>query len=143
MSKTNSSTLITQIHNFCIWFFQNSFAFFVVAPTKKTFFWLEVEEWVNTKTLKKISTFKLLFFILHFCIWWIKTFFLSIEEVQPVSPRILSLVEKTSHSKQKILTTLKLRLTKRANPSFQNCFDTWCHNCTVYLSGGCLCPQTI
>ena len=30
------------------------------------------------------------------------------EKVQPVSPRVLSLVEKTSHRKLKILTTLKL-----------------------------------
>ena len=36
----------------------------------------------------------------------------------------------------------KLGPKNRVDHSFQNCLDTWCQNCMVLSSGGCLCPET-
>ena len=42
----------------------------------------------------------------------------------------------------KILTPPSLVPKNRVDHSFQNCFDTWCPNCMVWSSDGCLCPET-
>ena len=42
---------------------------------------------------------------------------------------------------KQIMTPPKLRPKKYVGCSFQNYFDTWCQNCTVWLSSVCLCQQ--
>ena len=57
------------------------------------------------------------------------------EKVQQVIPRVIFLVKKNLPQYFKKLTTLKLVPKNRVGHRFQNCFDTWCQNLLVWLSG--------
>ena len=61
------------------------------------------------------------------------------EEVHPVSPKLIHLVEKISHRKYKTLTPQK----NRVRHSFPNCIDNLSQNCIVWPLGGSLCPLRV
>ena len=65
------------------------------------------------------------------------------ERDQPISRRVLSLfVKKNPIVKKKFWHPINLLPKNHVDHSFQNCYDTWCQNCMVWSSGGCLCPET-
>ena len=65
------------------------------------------------------------------------------EEVQPVSPRVLSFVEKSSRHKKKTLTPPKLdaKTTVLVINLRIACIDTLSQNFMVWSSGGCWCQE--